>query len=262
MGVSALPAGGMPFTFLAHQAPVLPLKLLWPRWFDGVALCVGSMAPDFAYVAAGTAWGFVSHSAWGLAWFCVPVAVVVSGLVRWLWPTVVAMLPGRWRGGGARLVGAAPPWWVTVSSALVGAASHVLVDAFTHRTGFGVQRWPVLAEAPVTFRGAAVPMYKLLQIPGSVVLAAVAAVCLRSLVRRSEANVEVPAVSPERRRRFFAVAFAGLGVGLAVAWFTRSMGGIPAFVFRVASLGFVGVVVAAVAASPRCGTLDCRADSR
>ena len=37
----------MPVTFLAHQAPVLPLKRRWPG-LDGVALVVGSTVPDLA----------------------------------------------------------------------------------------------------------------------------------------------------------------------------------------------------------------------
>ena len=42
----------MPFTFLAHQAPVLPIKARRPDRWDGLALVVGSMAPDLAYVVA------------------------------------------------------------------------------------------------------------------------------------------------------------------------------------------------------------------
>jgi len=59
----------MPFTFLSHQAPVLPLKIAAPRWFDGTALVLGSMAPDLFFVthgsdcyigAHGTLWGFLA----------------------------------------------------------------------------------------------------------------------------------------------------------------------------------------------------------
>ena len=43
----------VPLTFLAHQAPVLPLKMRDPRRWDGLGLVVGSMAPDLAYVSSG-----------------------------------------------------------------------------------------------------------------------------------------------------------------------------------------------------------------
>lgn len=240
----------MPFTFLAHQAPVLPLVLLWPRRFDGVALCVGSMVPDFAYVAAGTSWGFVSHSAWGLAWFCVPVALVVSVAIRWSAPVVLGHLPRALRADGARLLGPTPPLLRTIVSAAIGAASHLLIDACTHRHGFVVARVPGLRSAPLTVLGSPVPIYKLLQIPGSLVLAGLAVLCLRSLVRRGEAR-ELPVATAESRRWFVAVCAVGLVLAVAVAWWSRSMGGVPGLVFRVVTIGCVGVVVAAVAASPR-----------
>lgn len=240
----------MPLTFLAHQAPVLPLVLLWPRRFDGVALCVGSMVPDFAYVAAGTSWRFVSHSAWGLAWFCVPVALVVSVVVRWISPTVLGHLPAELRDGGGRLVGPTPPLLRTLVSVAIGAASHVLVDACTHRRGFVVERLPELRWAPLSFLGEPVPIYKLLQIPGSLVLAGLAWLGVRSLVRRGVARA-LPVATVESRRWFVAVCVAGLVVSVAVAWWSRALGGAPGFLFRVVSVGFVGVVVAAVAASPR-----------
>src|SRR4051812_19906912 len=44
----------VPLTILAHQAAVLPLKLARPRWFDGTALVIGSMAPDLVFVLHGT----------------------------------------------------------------------------------------------------------------------------------------------------------------------------------------------------------------
>ncbi|MDP4013047.1 MAG: DUF4184 family protein [Candidatus Nanopelagicales bacterium] len=46
----------MPLTFGSHQAVVLPLKMLKPRWFDGTALVIGSMAPDLFFLTHGTAW--------------------------------------------------------------------------------------------------------------------------------------------------------------------------------------------------------------
>ena len=39
----------MPSSVLSHQAPVLQLKIKWPKKFDGTSLCVGSFAPDFEW---------------------------------------------------------------------------------------------------------------------------------------------------------------------------------------------------------------------
>src|SRR3954467_3332296 len=62
----------MPFTYLAHQAPALALKRRWPRSFDGVALALGTMAPDWAYALAGSRLAFDAHSALGVVLFCTP----------------------------------------------------------------------------------------------------------------------------------------------------------------------------------------------
>ena len=77
----------MPLTFPSHAAAVLPLKLWRPRWFDGVALVVGSAAPDFPY-ALDPYLKIHAHTWWGLVWFCIPVTIAVSWLVRRAAPAV------------------------------------------------------------------------------------------------------------------------------------------------------------------------------
>ncbi len=51
----------MPFT-LAHPAAVLPVKNKWPHLFNGTALILGSMAPDFEYFIRFKAQGTIGHS--------------------------------------------------------------------------------------------------------------------------------------------------------------------------------------------------------
>ena len=81
----------MPVTFLAHQAPVLPIAQRWPDRTDGVALVVGSMAPDFAYVLNGSRWEVWAHGLPAVVVFCVPATFVVGWLiVRVLAPVVPA----------------------------------------------------------------------------------------------------------------------------------------------------------------------------
>ena len=74
----------MPLTFPSHLAPVLPLKLWRPGWFDGVALCTGAVAPDVAYLFTGTApaQNLRTHTLGGLLWWCLPVALVYAWVVR------------------------------------------------------------------------------------------------------------------------------------------------------------------------------------
>ncbi|GAB7036179.1 MULTISPECIES: DUF4184 family protein [Catenuloplanes] len=133
----------MPLTFPSHAALPLPLKLWRPRWFDGVALVVGSASPDLAYALDGTALEAVNgtalyqvaHGPAGLPLFCLPVTLACAVLVRRAAPVVAAHLPARPVWLAARdygVLGASrPAFLVTVLSALAGAASHQGWDAVT-----------------------------------------------------------------------------------------------------------------------------------
>jgi len=94
---------GMPATFPAHPAAVLPLKLWRPAWFDGVALAVGSMAPDLAYGLDGTwlerplpglppTWALAHSLPWFLAW-ALPVTIALCPLIRLSTRTLATHLP-------------------------------------------------------------------------------------------------------------------------------------------------------------------------
>src|SRR5262249_10201056 len=72
----------MPFTYFAHQVLVIPLKMARPRWFDGTALCVGSMAPDFAYALSGTHLEFASHTIVAQLLWSVPITWCMTQLFR------------------------------------------------------------------------------------------------------------------------------------------------------------------------------------
>jgi hypothetical protein len=121
----------VPLTFPSHQAVVLPLKLWRPTWFDGVALCAGAAAPDVSYGLDGFGVTVRSHEPLAVVWWGLPVALVLAWLLRLAAPTVAAHLPG---GDGLHLRDYAAlrhnphPWWITVTSALVGAVSHLFAD--------------------------------------------------------------------------------------------------------------------------------------
>jgi hypothetical protein len=123
----------VPLTFPTHPAAVLPLKLWRPRWFDEIALVIGATAPDLAYALDGSGlpvWP-LSHQLPGLVVWCLPVTLAATGLIRRVAPVVAAHLPA---GGPFALTdyGALgrfrPGWRVAVTSALLGAASHLALD--------------------------------------------------------------------------------------------------------------------------------------
>ena len=125
----------MPLTLPTHPIAVVPLKLWRPRWFDGVALTLGAMAPDVAYATYGSGVDLRTHNLPALLWWALPVTLVLAKVVRWAAPMVAAHLPG---GGLLRLgdygvLGAVRhPWHVTVTSAVLGAFSHIAWDGLTH----------------------------------------------------------------------------------------------------------------------------------
>src|SRR5258705_8793137 len=88
---------GMPATVPSHQAAVVGLKLWRPRRFDGVALVVGSAAPDAAYAVTGLGVDIRSHAWHALLWFNTPLTWLLAVLIRRAAPYVVAHLPNAGR---------------------------------------------------------------------------------------------------------------------------------------------------------------------
>lgn len=178
----------MPFTFLAHQAPVAPLKLLWPRRVAGAALMIGSMAPDFEYFVRGQIYASFSHEPAGLVLFCLPLTLGIL----WLWrhtlavplaahvPKALGLEPAD-----LRLVAAPRPGYAghAVIGALCGAASHLLLDACTHHDGAAVLRFAPL-RAVINLGGTRLPVYRALQTYGSLAAAAFVLLILVIVARR------------------------------------------------------------------------------
>lgn len=125
----------MPMTLPTHPLAVVPLKLWRPHWFDGVALVIGAMAPDFAYAEDGYGLTIHSHAWHAPLWWALPVTLLLAPLVRWAAPTIVAHLPA---GGPLAIqdygvlarVRHRPH--VTAISAVIGGITHIVWDAFAH----------------------------------------------------------------------------------------------------------------------------------
>lgn len=208
-------------TFPSHAAAVLPLKLWRPRWFDGIALVIGSTSTDLAYPFAAMVPYPTVHSLPGLFWWCVPVTLLLTWVIRRATPRVAAHLPDRGpfrlRDYGA-LCAARHRWLVTLGSALLGAASHLLWDGFAHdpqTNGWGAALVPALDTTSV----AGVPWYRVVQYASTVVGAIVAIggfahIGRHRLIRRWYGPP--PPVVP-RPRLFWGVAAAVLA-GYPLTW--------------------------------------------
>jgi hypothetical protein len=163
----------MPFTF-AHPAVILPFGR--PRFgLSQTGLIAGSMVPDFEFFFLMRVDENIGHHVLGFFVFDIPVAVLLCylyhGIIR---NTFVYNLPGWYY---KRLAYTQHFGWhqyamankfVLLFSVTIGAASHLLLDAFTHYDGFFVELWPVLS-ANCFVMGHAFPIYAVLQVAGSVV---------------------------------------------------------------------------------------------
>ncbi len=237
----------VPFTFLPHQVPVLPLlgrsrtggraPLPW----DGVALVVGSMAPDFFYVTNG--WGY---SPWGNPlWFDghrgshLPIVVIMTLVVSWVIRRIVlAVVPLLAPDGGPLDING---YWFssrrrplirwTVLSATVGVVSHLVLDAFTHSDGFVVRNVGWMQTSWLSVGSHNVTTSAILQYGGSVVGGCLALLMMRHLaaagyLRRDQVVRSVPTLRPAGR----GVVWGSVVVGvIAGALYANSRAGIHQF---------------------------------
>lgn len=158
----------MPFTF-SHPAIVLPLAVLPRRRFSATGLIAGSMAPDFEYFLRMKVHSAYSHTLWGLAAFDLPLGILMAFVFHELVkPSLIPNLPGYLQVRYSPFAGFSwrryftGYWPVVCYSVLLGAASHVLWDSFTHEHGYFVENWQALTGM-VTWGSMEVPVYKVLQ---------------------------------------------------------------------------------------------------
>jgi hypothetical protein len=179
----------VPFTFLAHQAPVLPLKLWRPRWFSGAGLALGSMAPDFEKFIRGDVDSRFAHTLLGQVVYCLPVSLLVYLLLtRVVAAPLVRFAPDlgvlRLRDYARRLAAPRRERWATfAASTLVGSFTHVLWDGVTHGDPRVVAIAPFLANRVVVVAGAEVNSASLHQLAASVGGAAVTLALMARLGR-------------------------------------------------------------------------------
>ena len=200
----------MPATVLAHQALVLPLKLRWPHRFSGLALCIGSMAPDLEFIWRMSDDWLFSHTLAAQFYFSLPVTL----LLVWLITAVVltGVLPFVRDHPGLRLhdlAALSPPqsaadWRRVALSGLLGGISHWMLDGITHggHSGWAVPLLPWLRSA-VPHPGGPVPLHDALQLWLTLLLGALSLAMLLWIVRNRRLwhwRAATPVPLPRRAR--------------------------------------------------------------
>ncbi|WP_030624682.1 DUF4184 family protein [Streptomyces sclerotialus] len=195
----------MPFT-LSHAAAVLPALRR-----DGTArgpllasaLVAGSFAPDLTYFAdtavpGAMAFGEFTHTPAGVLTVDTLCAALLVGVWLLLRGPLLALLPAAWQQRGWALVRGRD--WRSLSrgqlavrfwcSAVLGALTHIVWDAFTHPGRWGVRLLPVLQEYAGGW-----PVYAYVQYGTSAVALVALAWFVRSALRRAP-RATAPAALP------------------------------------------------------------------
>ncbi len=192
----------MPFT-VSHAAAVLPLQRFARLHLPLSALMVGSMAPDFGYFFSREESRQITHSFAGLFTFSLPM-----GMLVWLVYLVllekatITLLPDRWHTRFAHTEAITASLVLRACLAvLLGAVTHLLWDAFTHRGTFITSNVPALL-GPTPFLPW-LPFYHLLQGLSSVAGLVILGYWLRHLHRQPPRSLIRP-YSISRRARLMA----------------------------------------------------------
>jgi hypothetical protein len=253
----------VPFTFLAHQAAVVPLKLARPRWFDGTALALGTIVPDLEY-----AWQELPAKGWahtleGVLLFVLPASLVLAALVRRVVarPLAAHLPDGEWfrlrdYAALAEAPGGAGAWALAVVSVLVGAGTHVVWDAFTHAGTFATTWFPGLEQTIVPIGDLPLRVTGLLQLASSAggIVATLAALHLiarkRLVLAWAGTPAPLPQATPESRRILLACVLAPALAGAVWGGLDLRTSSVHVFLalavrafFRTVVLAFSGLVV-------------------
>jgi hypothetical protein len=158
----------MPFT-PAHPAIILPLIRL--RYFSATGLIVGSMSPDFEYFFKMSVDSLHSHSREGLLYFNLPVTLVLSLIFHQFVKTnLIQNLPLFFQKRLQEMLQfrflpyLRSKWGIFLYSSLIGAASHLFWDSFTHNNRFFTRLFSsVYQSSSVQFDGISYPLFYALQ---------------------------------------------------------------------------------------------------
>ena len=210
----------MPFT-LAHPAAVLPFartKLVFS------ALIAGALAPDIGYFITFSSQHAESHSLTGLFLICLPAGLLMLLVFHKLMKApLLALLPASHQerlypyAQGFHLRSASR-FGLIVISLLIGSATHLIWDSFTHKTGWVVQRVPALEGTLRPFHH--YPIYKFLQHSSGVLGLAILVIAYLHWYRQAKSSaVRRPRMTSATR---LAIAFLMLA-GASIAALLRTV---------------------------------------
>lgn len=164
----------MPFTF-SHPAIILPLSYLPRKWISLTGLIIGSLTPDFEYFLRMKVESIYSHKITGIFWFDLPLGILIAFVFHTIVRNaLISNLPIQIK---KRMVNYQEfnwikyfksNWIVVMISLLIGIASHIFWDGFTHNHGYFVEIIPLL-KTKLNFLNLHIPIFKILQHSSSLI---------------------------------------------------------------------------------------------
>ncbi|MFZ6870717.1 DUF4184 family protein [Undibacterium sp. Di27W] len=237
----------MPWTF-AHPLAILPLRRLAPRRFNLMALVIGSIAPDLGYYVFAFDLATLAHQWLGLLLVCLPAGWLVFMFMRVMQAHFIYLLPQMQRQALQAHVSLPQALsrsqivWISLAL-LLGAATHIVWDAFTHANGFAVAYFDVLREA-ITVAGVHTQVFHLLQHLSTLAGVMGLAWCYwRWLKRLPHIVILEPRENDQWRYLLFvSTAFTAFLLALPLAFYMSSQTN-EAFLFRLALCATSGFAV-------------------
>lgn len=185
----------MPFTF-SHPAIVLPLYYLPKKWVSLTGLVIGSLMPDLeAYIRLSSQKAH-SHTWAALLWFCLPAGVFLSllyhlmvrdafinNLPPFLNKKLAPFINFNW------LQHLKKHWLVVAVSFVIGGASHLLWDSFSHYDGLLQHLNPALTGNTVIW-GYNIEIPYLIQYLNSLLGLLIILIAILSLPSKQQSNNE------------------------------------------------------------------------
>lgn len=155
----------MPFT-LAHPAVVIFSK---NKNFNLLGLILGSMAPDFIYFLLFNPSSNLGHTLLGFVILNLPICFLLNYLIlKFIKNPFIINLPSKICNYYTYLINynfnfkSTKDIFIFTYSCIVGMLTHIIWDAFTHKTGYFVVTINLLKES-IHILGYQVPFFKLLQ---------------------------------------------------------------------------------------------------
>jgi hypothetical protein len=178
------------------------------------------MAPDFEYVIRFSPGAIIGHSLLGTILFDLPVGILVLWYFHhFLKRPLAALLPSPHcdylapRAAQSFAWRPAPRALLVCGALLLGTATHLLWDGFTHSNGWAVSVLPLLSARPFAAAGLNLAVYRLLQHVSSVVgLLALTVWYLRWL--RAQPPIAARTSMVSRATRSLAAVLLVISIGL------------------------------------------------